>query len=136
MPVDRPGVSIGDGCVIGAGAVVTKSVPAYHLAAGIPARVLRKVANNVPDERSLTYETKDDRVIVCDPEQVSSQTANHVEPSKLANSFDKFWLLQWLDAIKTNMPVSLGRPRHVAADVSALVVAAIVGYWLGGSRVA
>jgi hypothetical protein len=141
MPVDRPGVSIGDGCVIGAGAVVTKSVPAYHLAAGIPARVLRKVANNVPDEPSLIYETNDDRVVVCDPEQVSNQTANHVEPSKLANSFDQFRLLQWLDAIKTdaiktNMPVSLGRPRHVAADVSALVVAAIIGYWLGGSRVA
>ena len=36
-----PGVSIGDGSTIGAGSVVTKSVPAYCLAAGNPCRVVR-----------------------------------------------------------------------------------------------
>jgi maltose O-acetyltransferase len=36
-----PGVQIGDGCVIGAGAVVTKDIPPYSVAAGVPARVLR-----------------------------------------------------------------------------------------------
>jgi len=34
-----PGVTIGDGAIIGAGAVVTKSVPAYAIAAGNPAVV-------------------------------------------------------------------------------------------------
>lgn len=33
-----PGVRIGDGCVIGAGAVVTKNVPSNHMALGIPAK--------------------------------------------------------------------------------------------------
>jgi maltose O-acetyltransferase len=33
------GVTIGDRAVIGAGAVVTKDVPAYHIAAGNPARI-------------------------------------------------------------------------------------------------
>ncbi len=36
-----PGVHIGDGCVIGAGAVVTKDIPEYSVAVGIPARVVK-----------------------------------------------------------------------------------------------
>ena len=37
-----PGVTIGRGCQIGAGAVVTKSIPPYSVAAGVPVRILRK----------------------------------------------------------------------------------------------
>ncbi len=36
-----PGVTIGDHAVIGANAVVTKDVPAYSVAAGVPASVIR-----------------------------------------------------------------------------------------------
>ena len=38
-----PGVTIGDGAVIAANAVVTKDVPEYSVVAGIPARVIKKV---------------------------------------------------------------------------------------------
>ena len=38
-----PGVTIGDGCVIGAGAVVTRDIPANSFAAGNPCRVIREI---------------------------------------------------------------------------------------------
>ena len=37
-----PGVSIGKKCVIGAGSVVTKSIPAYSIAVGNTAKVIKK----------------------------------------------------------------------------------------------
>lgn len=48
-----PGVHIGNGCVIGAGAVVTHDIPDNSLAAGVPAKVIRKITaadrcNNYP----------------------------------------------------------------------------------------
>lgn len=35
-------VNIGDGCVIAAGAIVTKDIPPYSIAAGVPAKVIKK----------------------------------------------------------------------------------------------
>lgn len=37
-----PAVKIGKGCVIGANSVVTRDVPDHHVAAGAPARILKK----------------------------------------------------------------------------------------------
>lgn len=36
-----PGVTVGDFCVIGANSVVTKDIPSYSMAAGVPAKVIK-----------------------------------------------------------------------------------------------
>lgn len=38
-----PGVTIGNGCVIGAGSVVTRDIPDNTFAAGVPCRVIREI---------------------------------------------------------------------------------------------
>ena len=37
-----PGVTLGDKCIVAAGAVVNKSFPPYTLLGGVPARALKK----------------------------------------------------------------------------------------------
>lgn len=45
------GVTIGDGCVIGAGAVVTRDLAPFSIAVGIPARVVGRRDGIPPEER-------------------------------------------------------------------------------------
>ncbi|ODH48185.1 hypothetical protein GX48_05676 [Paracoccidioides brasiliensis] len=42
-----PGVRIGRGATIGAGSVVNKDVPAFHVAAGNPARIIRRIETSM-----------------------------------------------------------------------------------------
>ena len=48
-----PGVRIGDGAIVAAGAVVAKDVPAYSIVAGNPARVVRTRFDDADVERLL-----------------------------------------------------------------------------------
>ncbi len=45
-----PGVTVGEGAIVGAGAVVTHDVPPYAIVAGVPAKVLRY--RRRPEERA------------------------------------------------------------------------------------
>jgi acetyltransferase-like isoleucine patch superfamily enzyme len=47
-----PGVHIGDRCIIGAGSVVTRSIPSGSIAAGVPARVIGSYADY--EQRALS----------------------------------------------------------------------------------
>lgn len=49
-----PGVHIGDGAIIAANSVVTKDVPAYHIAGGNPAQLLKKRFDDEMIESLLT----------------------------------------------------------------------------------
>lgn len=39
-----PGVTIGDGAIVGAGSLVSKDIPAWTIATGCPARVVKEIA--------------------------------------------------------------------------------------------
>lgn len=53
-----PGVTIGRGSQVGAGAVVTKDVEPYSIVIGVPARVIKKRGEIGPDETSVTERSK------------------------------------------------------------------------------
>lgn len=64
-----PGISIGDGSVIGAGAVVTKDIPSGVVAAGNPCRVLREIS-----EYDRQYYAKGRRI---DWKELEDEIARH-----------------------------------------------------------
>lgn len=47
-----PGVKIGRGSTVGAGSVVTKDVPPFHVVAGNPAKIIRKIDTTLSKEMS------------------------------------------------------------------------------------
>lgn len=53
-----PGVTIGNNCIIGAGAIVTKSIPDNCVAVGIPARVIESIEEYMNKNRSRLDMTK------------------------------------------------------------------------------
>jgi maltose O-acetyltransferase len=49
------GVSIGDDVVIGAGSLVTKSIPSGYLAYGVPAKPIRKIERADPENIAIAF---------------------------------------------------------------------------------
>lgn len=66
-----PGISIGDGSVIGAGSVVTKDVPPRTMVAGNPAEIIRTNIEVGPFGRLLGADDNERMVRVRDPRAAS-----------------------------------------------------------------
>jgi acetyltransferase-like isoleucine patch superfamily enzyme len=49
--VITPGISIGEGAVIGAGSVVTRDIPPWTVAVGLPAKVIKDREEDIPISR-------------------------------------------------------------------------------------
>ena len=45
-----PGVTIGEGAIVGAGSLVTKDIPAWTIATGRPAKVVREIKKREAEE--------------------------------------------------------------------------------------
>lgn len=54
----RCGVELGDFCMIGAGAIVTKDVPPFHLAVGVPAKIEKMICACGQTQTELGSELK------------------------------------------------------------------------------
>jgi len=50
----HPGVTVEEGCVVGARSVVTKDLPSWTVCSGFPAQVLRKRNRHLPDDSLKT----------------------------------------------------------------------------------
>jgi hypothetical protein len=119
-------VTVGDGCVVGAGSVVTKSMPAYHVIIGNPARACRKTTPDIPDAPGLVYEVKGDRVFVVGNRPLEE---GHKAPDqeKRDLGLQSLW---WAGLCKAKASVLPGERRPTAIQVCELVTAAALGYWL------
>ena len=58
-----PGVTIGEGSIVGARSVVRQSVPAFTIVAGNPARIVRQIPTpNAFDESRHVTDERHDRI--------------------------------------------------------------------------
>lgn len=131
MRLRRPGVTIGDGCVVGAGSVVTKSIPPYHVAVGNPARIVRKVALDVADAPGVSYVLDKGRLLVHKPKLSEGDGNVEQESSVLEEcSQDEGHLLQKFRSFTGYMLVESGFFGKTMLSVGMIILPFSLGYLL------
>lgn len=131
MRLRRPGVTIGDGCVVGAGSVVTKSIPPYHVAVGNPARIVRKVALDVADAPGVSYVLDKGRLLVHKPKLSEGDGNVEQESSVLEEcSQDEGHLLQKFRSFTGYMLVESGFFGKTMLNVGMIILPFSLGYLL------
>lgn len=100
------GVNIGEGSVIGAGAVVTRDIPSYSVAVGVPARV---ISSRQPEKQSRLvhqqspYNTRDNRYAPLDDVlgevEQSAQTSHQNNFSSTSHKFPPVLIENLLQAL-------------------------------------
>lgn len=131
MRLRRPGVTIGDGCVVGAGSVVTKSKPPYHVAVGNPARIVRKVALDVADAPGVSYVLDKGRLLV-HKLKLSEGDGNVEQESSVLEecSQDEGHLLQKFRSFTGYMLVESGFFGKTMLNVGMVILPFSLGYLL------
>ena len=85
-----PGVRLGHGCIVGAGAIVTKDVPPYSIVVGVPAKVLRyrfsqEIIDRLLSIKWWTWPVKDIRMWQAEFAVPSEITIEKIESALLKN---------------------------------------------------
>lgn len=85
------GVTIGQGAIVAAGAVVTKDVPPYAIIGGVPAKIIKyRFSPNVIEQLlQLDYSQLTDKLIHDHKSELSMQI-DHMSPQEIENLFSWF----------------------------------------------
>lgn len=117
--------------MIGAGSVVTMSIPPYHVAHGNPARVIRKVAPDVADAPGTSYEV--DRVVgkvnVLKQHERRAERETSLHGERIQ---DQDQMTQKTDTLVSGLLDGIENPKNTTLKGGMILLLFLLGYWVGG----
>ncbi|MFT3925204.1 MAG: acyltransferase [Myxococcales bacterium] len=107
-----PGVTLGRGCIVGAGSVVTRSIAPYMLAAGNPARVIRPIALDGRESLTTTFAQIEERI---EPGIIAMQPVQEERPDPRMPASSGLHAKVGDGPEATSVPVVEERPNNVTS---------------------